>query len=228
MKKILLVEDEAGLLLTLTDRLESQKYAVDTAETGPQGLEKARNPDYDLILLDVMLPELDGFTVCKTLRGEKVNTPIIMLTAKSQLDDKVTGLKLGADDYVTKPFEVQELLARIEVQIRRGTALKGITIPESVSDNLIVNLQRGYISLDGVEQVLLAQEIKLLEFFYKNQNEVISRETLLETVWDYEGSVSTRTVDVHIARLRQKLGDTGDVPKYIQTIRGVGYKFIAP
>ncbi len=228
-KHILLIEDEEGLRMTLQDRLEAEKYAVETAGTGTEGLELAKSGRFDLIILDIMLPGIDGFSVCRQLRQAGIQSPVLMLTAKSLLQDKVTGLKLGADDYLTKPFEMEELIARAGAQLRRGEASKQAvetTVKENAS--LIIDLKRGYISNHGTEYPLLAQEIKLLDYLYRHQGEIISRESLLNSVWGYEGDISTRTVDVHIARIRQKLGDIGDVPKYIQTVRGIGYKFFAP
>ncbi|MBQ5780416.1 MAG: response regulator transcription factor [Spirochaetaceae bacterium] len=227
-KSILIVEDEVGLRNGLSDSLEAEGFEITLAENGAEGLEIARNTEFSLILLDVMLPEMDGVTVAKILREENCYTPIIMLTAKSQLDDKVTGLRSGADDYMTKPFDMEELLARIDVQIRRGEAAKKAQKVVSKKSELTVDLKRGFVVVKGEERQLYDQEIRLLDFFYKHEGEILDREQLLEAVWSYNGDPSTRTVDVHIARLRQKIGDVGDAAKYIHTIRGKGYKFTAP
>lgn len=228
-KKILLVEDEEGLRLTLGDRLVSDGYHVIEATTGSEGIKLGMNETIDLIILDLMLPEVDGFSVCKELRKSQVFTPIIILSAKCQVEDKVKGFKVGADDYITKPFEMTELLARIDVQIRHREALKAAhDIPKQQEQpQLVINLRHGYMVVKGVQTPLLAQEIKLLDYFYLHEGEVVSREKLLDEVWGYEEKVSTRTIDVHVARLRQKMQDD-EVPQYIQTVRGIGYKFIAP
>ena len=227
-KSILIVEDEFGLRTGLSDSLEAEGFEVSLAENGLDGLETARKGDFSLILLDVMLPEMDGVTVASTLRKENCLTPIIMLTAKSQLDDKVTGLRSGADDYMTKPFDMEELLARIEVQIRRGEASKKAKKVVSKNPDLTIDLKRGFVVVKGEERQLYDQEIRLLDFFFQHEGEILDREQLLEAVWSYNGDPSTRTVDVHIARLRQKIGDVGDAAKYIHTVRGKGYKFTAP
>lgn len=228
-KKILFVEDEQGLRVTLGDRLASEGFHVIEAINGTEGVEFGKNETIDVIILDLMLPEMDGFEVCKKLREANVVTPIIILSAKNQISDKVTGLQLGADDYVTKPFDANELMARIETQMRRGKIMKEAhEHPQPKTPDLIINLRRGYLIHKGKEVPLLAQEIKLLDYMYLHEGEIIPRDTLLDDVWEYEDKVNTRTIDVHVARLRQKMGDIGDSARYIQTIRGVGYKFIAP
>lgn len=225
---ILIIEDEDVINMTICDRLEAEGYTVKSLFNGKEGFETARQEDFDVILLDVMLPDMDGFTVCSRLRQENIDTPIIMLTAKCLLTDKVQGLKMGADDYLTKPFEMPELLARIEVQIRRSRMTKPVQTKNIKKSSVTVDLKRGFVTVNGNEQLLIAQEIKLLEFFYQHQGEIVSREELLKHVWGYDSeSISTRTIDVHIAKLRQKLGEK-ETPKYIQTIRGIGYRFIAP
>ncbi|MGL4987233.1 MAG: response regulator transcription factor [Treponemataceae bacterium] len=229
-KRILLIEDEAGLRLTLNDRLEAEGYCVTSADNGLEGLNLARTCKPDVIILDIMLPQMDGFTVCETLRKEENQTPIIMLTAKDQIEDKMNGFQLGANDYLSKPFDLSELVARIQVQMRNVATLNKLrsTPIKSKTSNVEIDLKHGFMIVSGKKITLIPKEIKILEFFYHNENKIISREQLLHVVWGYEGVVSTRTIDVHIARLRQKIGDTGDVPKYFQTVRGVGYKFIAP
>ncbi len=227
--KILMIEDEPGLILTVGDRLVSERYEFDSASDGISGEEKALRERYSLILLDVMLPGKDGFEICKNLRGRGNVTPILMLTAKSQVNDRVVGLKIGADDYLCKPFDMNELVARIEALIRRAEASAlAIEIPAQVSTDLAIDLKRGFITYKGQEQPLSAQEIKLLDYFYRHVDTIISREELLNSVWGYDSDITTRTIDVHVARLRQKMGDVKDIPKYIHTIRGIGYKFTPP
>lgn len=222
-KKILIIEDEEDLCFILQHRLEIENYEVKISTDGDAGLKLALSEKFDLILLDIMLPKLTGLQVCSKLRQKSVFTPIIMLTAKSQLEDKTTGLKTGADDYITKPFEMDELLTRIEVRLRDRDSY------HRLSENIKIDLDKGVIYNNDKELILLAQEIKLLKYFYEHVGEIVLRVDLLKSVWGYEtNKVNTRTVDVHIARLRQKLGDIGDSPKYISTIRGRGYKFIAP
>jgi len=221
-KKILVVEDEKGLLLTLADRLETEGYTVITAEDGNSGLNKVLHTEYDLVLLDVMLPGKDGFEIASKLRASGSTKPVIFITAKNQIDDKIQGFRTGADDYLCKPFEMKELLARIEALLRRaGTQNKK-------NHDIKIDLEHGLIFIKGKKENLLSQEIKLLQYFYEHEGEVVLRSTLLASVWGYDSNMSTRTIDVHIARLRQKLGDVNDVPKYIQTVRGKGYKFTAP
>ncbi len=220
-KKILVVEDEQGLLLTLVDRLETEGYSVTTASDGNTGLQKVLKDDFDLLLLDIMLPGKDGYEIASKLRSNGSTKPILFITAKNQLDDKIAGFKSGGDDYLCKPFEMKELLARIEAVLRRTNA-------NDKKGDIVIDMNHGIIIKKGKKEVLLSQEIKLLNYFFEHEGEVILRSTLLASVWGYDSNMSTRTIDVHIARLRQKLGDVNDVPKYIQTVRGKGYKFIAP
>ena len=223
-ERILLVEDEPGLVMTLTDRLASENYQTETAGDVQTGLARATSEHFDLILLDVMLPGGNGFDLCRDLRQQGIKTPIIMLTARGQVIDKVLGLKIGADDYVTKPFEMMELLARIEVQLRRksGAPFKA------------ENYQFGDVRVDfrraeayrGNEQVeLSAKEFKLLRYLIEHRGAALSRDELLNEVWGYDAAVTTRTVDVHVAGLRQKLEPNQRHPQFILTIHGVGYKF---
>jgi len=221
-KKILVVEDEKGLLLTLADRLETEGYTVITAEDGNIGLNKVLHTEYDLLLLDVMLPGNDGFEIASKLRASGSTNPIIFITAKNQIDDKIQGFRTGGDDYLCKPFEMKELLARIEALLRRAVT------QHQKNDDIKIDLEHGIVFIKGKKENLLSQEIKLLQYFYEHEGEVVLRSTLLASVWGYDSNMSTRTIDVHIARLRQKLGDVNDVPKYIQTVRGKGYKFTAP
>ena len=227
--RVLLVEDEPTAAQVLAKGLREQTYAVDVVGDGDAALFQVATVDYDAVILDVMLPGKDGFAVCKSLRSARVNTPILMLTARSQVDDKVTGLKFGADDYLCKPFDMAELLARIEALLRRAeAAASAIDLTEKTHGNLVIDLKRGFILYKDTEYSLSAQEIKLLDYFYRHVDTIISREELLNSVWGYDADITTRTIDVHVARLRQKMGDVKDIPKYIHTIRGIGYKFTPP
>ncbi len=227
--KVLMIEDESGLVMTVGDRLISEGYTFESSADGIEGESKALTGHYDIILLDVMLPGKDGFAVCKALRNARIQTPILMLTARTQTTDKVEGLTIGADDYVCKPFEMAELLARIEALIRRAEAAAlAIDTTEKNNGDLVIDLKRGFITYKGTECSLSAQEIKLLDYFYRHVDTIISREELLNSVWGYDSDITTRTIDVHVARLRQKMGDVKDIPKYIHTVRGIGYKFTPP
>ncbi len=222
--KVLLVEDEAGLILTLTDRLEVEGFAVKSAADGDSGLHLALAENFDLIILDVMLPRKNGYDVCRDLRQKSINTPILMLTAKGELFDKVLGLKLGADDYLTKPFEVIELLARIEALLRR--APKANNSPDTFSfGDVSIDFKCAEVSKRAQTIELSAMEFKLLQYLIENRGAVHSRNQLLDEVWGYDAMPSTRTVDVHIAWLRQKLEDNPKYPQFIQTVHGFGYKF---
>ncbi|MGH9822049.1 MAG: response regulator transcription factor [Blastocatellia bacterium] len=227
--RILLVEDEPGLLMTLSHRLEREGYKICQARDIQSASTQALNEGFDLILLDLMLPDGSGLELCQGLRNSGIVTPVIMLTARRQVLDKVIGLKLGADDYVTKPFDISELLARIEAQLRRrGAASAKPTSEEFCFGQIKVNFARGEIT-KGDDQVvaLLAQEYRLLVYLIRNRGTVLSRNTLLDEVWGYNEMVSTRTVDVHVAALRQKLEENPRKPKYIVTVHGFGYKFLA-
>jgi two-component system alkaline phosphatase synthesis response regulator PhoP len=223
--KVLLVEDEAGLVLTLTDRLESEGFTVKSAIDGESGLQAALADNFDLIILDVMLPRKNGYDVCRDLRQKSINTPVLMLTAKGETIDKVLGLKLGADDYLTKPFEVIELLARIEALLRRAPKA-AVNSPDSFNfGDVEIDFRRAEVLKKRQPVELSAMEFKLLQFLIENRGAVHSRNHLLDEVWGYDAMPSTRTVDVHIAWLRQKLEDNPKYPQYIQTVHGLGYKF---
>lgn len=223
--KILLVEDEPGLVLTLSDRLESEGYIVEVARDGETGQEKASNGSYDLILLDVMLPKKNGFDVCRDLRSQHIQTPILMLTARGQVVDKVVGLKLGADDYLTKPFEVIELLARIEALLRRSTPSVNNTPDTYNFGDIRIDFRRAEVSREGNEIELSALEFKLLQYLIEHRGIALTRDELLDEVWGYDAMPTTRTVDVHIAWLRQKLEPNPRRPQFIATVHGLGYKF---
>jgi len=225
--RILLIEDEQGLVLTLRDRLASEGYTTDSARDGNSGLTKATGAHFDLIILDVMLPGGSGFDVCRDLRQRGMTTPIIMLTARGQLIDRVLGLKIGADDYVTKPFEMAELLARVEAQLRRTRIQPLETLPATYQFGSIqVNFARAEILRDGKPIELSALEFKLLQFLIKRRGDTLSRDQMLNEVWGYDAMPSTRTVDVHVAGLRQKLEENPRHPRFILTAHGLGYKFV--
>jgi two-component system, OmpR family, alkaline phosphatase synthesis response regulator PhoP len=225
-KRILLVEDEPGLVMTLADRLGSEGYALETAGDGETGLRRAVDESFDLIVLDVMLPRKSGVDVCHELRQRGIQTPIIMLTARDQIGDKVVALKLGADDYVTKPFEMLELQARIEALLRRAPGGRSAE-PEIYSFGSIrVDLRRAEVYRDEQLVETSAREFKLLRHFIEHRGATLSRDELLNEVWGYDAMTSTRTVDVHVAWLRQKLEPNPRHPQYILTVHGLGYKFV--
>jgi two-component system alkaline phosphatase synthesis response regulator PhoP len=223
--RILLIEDEPGLVMTLTDRLVGEGYTVEAARDGESGLQRAASEAFDLLILDVMLPRKNGFDVCRDLRQRGVNTPTIMLTARGQVVDKVVGLKLGADDYLTKPFEMMELLARIEALLRRAPASLVISPDIYHFGSVRVDFRRAEVERDGGQLDLSAREFKLLCHFIEHRGEILSRDDLLNEVWGYHAMPSTRTVDVHVAWLRQKLEPNPRHPQFILTIHGLGYKF---
>ena len=224
--KVLLVEDEPGLILTLTDRLESEGFAVETAADGESGERRAISGDFDLIILDIMLPKKNGLDVCRDLRRQNVSTPILMLTARGETIDKVLGLKLGADDYLTKPFEVLELLARIEALLRRSPQKNQNNQPETYNfGSISIDFRRAEVRKDGLPVELSALEFKLLQHLIEHRGKMLSRDELLDEVWGYDATPTTRTVDVHIAWLRQKLEPNPRRPQYIITVHGLGYKF---
>ena len=223
--RILLVEDEPGLVLILTDLLQAEGYTIDTASDGISGLAKAQTTLFDLLILDVMLPGKNGMDICRELRQQGKEVPIIMLTAKSQLVDRVVGLKLGADDYLTKPFESPELLARIEALLRRAKKGDHVPIARYQFGLVDVDFDAGIVLKDGVRVSLAAKELDLLRYLIDRRGKTLAREELLEGVWEYQPGVSSRTVDVHIAWLRQKLEADPENPRYIRTVRGVGYRF---
>jgi len=225
--KILLVEDEEGLILTLTDRLVSEGFDVVSAKDGESGFDLAASQSFDLILLDVMLPKKNGNDVCRDLRQQGISTPILMLTAKGETIDKVLGLKLGADDYLTKPFEVMELLARIEALLRRAPAkLNGHSTDSFRFGDVIVDFKRATVAKEETAVELSAMEFKLLQYLIENRGLVHSRDHLLDQVWGYDAMPSTRTVDVHVAWLRRKIEPNPRRPQYILTVHGLGYKFV--
>jgi two-component system, OmpR family, alkaline phosphatase synthesis response regulator PhoP len=224
LKRILLVEDEPGLVLTLRDRLVREGYAVETTIDGESGLARAGGEAFDLVLLDVMLPKLGGFDVLKELRKRNVETPVIMLTARGQVVDKVVGLKLGADDYVTKPFEMVELLARVEAKLRRAPATPHPAEGYQFG-GIRVDFRRAEVVKEGAPLELSAREFQLLKYFIEHRGATLTRDELLNEVWGYNAMPSTRTVDVHVAWLRQKIEPNPRHPQFVLTVHGMGYKF---
>ncbi|MEP7076963.1 MAG: response regulator transcription factor [Acidobacteriota bacterium] len=225
--RILLVEDEPGLIITLTDRLRSEGFDVVSAVDGKSGYDLASAEKFDLIILDVMLPKKNGYDVARDLRQKGNSIPILMLTAKGETIDKVLGLKLGADDYLTKPFEVIELLARIEALLRRAPAhTNGASHDCFRFGEVTVDFKRAEVLRDSTAVELSAMEFKLLQYLIENRGNVHTRDHLLDAVWGYDAMPSTRTVDVHIAWIRQKLEANPRRPQFIQTVHGIGYKFV--
>jgi DNA-binding response OmpR family regulator len=226
-QKILIVEDEPDMVLGLRDNFEFEGYVVVTASDGAAGLEKARTEKPDLLILDIMMPKLSGLEVCKTLRGEGFEKPIIMLTARGQEIDKVVGLELGADDYVTKPFSIRELLARVRAILRRSDGSKRRLARYRFSD-VELDFEVYRATRAGQPLEMSPREFELLRYLIERKGDTVSRDQLLEDVWGYESYPSTRTVDTHIAKLRAKIGDSGSEPRYILTMHGSGYKFVDP
>lgn len=227
MAHILIVEDEPAMQLGLKDNLEIENYQVDVASEGETGLQKIKTGKHDLILLDVMLPKISGFDICKAARAAGIKTPIILLTARGEEIDKVLGLELGADDYITKPFSVRELLARVKAMLRRN---QGVASSSTTTLTAIGRLQidfKAFLAKDGAQEIKLShKEFELLSFLFENRNKVVSRYDILEKVWGYEEQITTRTVDNFIARLRQKVEVNADQPKVILTVHGAGYKMV--
>jgi two-component system alkaline phosphatase synthesis response regulator PhoP len=223
--RILLVEDEPGLVMTLSDLLTAEGYAVESAADGVTGLARGMNETFDLVVLDVMLPGKNGFEVCRELRQHGKDVAVLMLTAKSQLTDRVVGLKLGADDYMVKPFEPPELMARIEALLRRVKKDKRTPVLRFQFGNVDVDFEKGDARKDGAPVNLAGKELDLLRYLVDHRGKVVSRDELLEAVWEYQPGVSSRTIDVHVAWLRQKLEDNPQTPRFIHTVRGVGYRF---
>lgn len=224
-ERILIVEDEEDLLMILSDRLRNEGYSVETARDGVQGSERATGEPFDLIVLDIMLPRKNGFDVCRDLRQHGIATPILMLTARGQALDKVLGLKIGADDYVTKPFDMLELLARVEALLRRASSKPPGPGGIHQFGSTRVDLRRTEVWRDGKPVGLSAREFQLLRYFLQHRGATLSRKELLEEVWGYDGMAATRTVDVHVAGLRQKLEGDPKQPRLILTVQGLGYKF---
>jgi DNA-binding response OmpR family regulator len=225
MTKILIVEDEVSMRMGLSDNLDFEGYEVDTAENGAEGLDMIMKNSYDLVLLDVMLPKMSGFDVCKAVRSNNIATPIIMLTAKGEEIDKVLGLEIGADDYITKPFSLRELLARIKAILRRST-MENNANEAVIIGRLKLDL-KSYSAWENEEPVTLThKEFEILKYLWANKYKTISRSQLLEDVWGYDQDITTRTIDNFILKLRQKIEDSPSHPQHIMTVHGIGYKLI--
>src|SRR5215470_2214749 len=225
-RRILLVEDEPGLTLILSDVLSSEGYGIESAQDGERGLQLASSEYFDLLILDVGLPKKNGFDLLRDLRQRGNTTPSIMLTARGQVVDKILGLKLGADDYLTKPFDTGELLARIEAILRRAPSISPPNTDIYVFGDVRVDFRRAVVTRAGEPIDLPAREYQLLRFLIENREAILSRDELLDKVWGYDAMPTTRTVDVHIGLLRQKLEPTPRLPQYILTVHGLGYKFV--
>lgn len=223
--RILLVEDEASLARAVGDMLRASGYDVEVSGDGALALKAANERSYDLIVLDVMLPSMDGFHVASELRRRGNNTPILMLTARDETEDKVGGLRAGADDYLTKPFEADELLARIEALMRRSARQSGPGLRTYDFGGMRVDFTKGRLIRDEKTTDLSEQECRLLQYLVENRSDVVSRDTLLREVWGYDTVPITRTVDVHIAWLRQKIEADPKQPRFIVTVHGRGYRF---
>jgi two-component system alkaline phosphatase synthesis response regulator PhoP len=223
--RILFVEDEPGLVLTVSDLLAAEGYEVETATDGETGLSQALQGDFDAIILDVMLPKKSGFEVCRELRQAGIDSAVLMLTAKSQVMDRVSGLKLGADDYLGKPFDPEELLARIGALLRRVQKENLIAVRSFQFDDIEVDFEHAEVRKSGQPIGLAAKEMQLLRYLIDHRERVVTREEVLRKIWEYSNEVTSRTIDVHIAWLRQKLELDPANPRHIQTIRGKGYRF---
>jgi len=223
--KILVVEDEPNMVAGLRDNFEFEGYQVITARDGVEGLQRALDESPDLVVLDVMMPRMSGLEVCKQLRAKRGSIPIIMLTARGQEVDKVVGLELGADDYVTKPFSIRELLARVKAVLRRTSVVPKDQDRRSFGE-VEVDLRKCRVLRSGKAIDISSKEFELLKYFIVHSGETLSRDRLLEDVWGYDNYPSTRTVDTHLVRLRQKLEPNPDQPQYFLTVHGTGYRFV--
>jgi DNA-binding response OmpR family regulator len=223
--KILVVEDEPNMVVGLRDNFEFEGYEVITARDGVEGLQLALEESPDLVVLDVMMPRMSGLEVCKQLRAKRASLPIIMLTARGQEVDKVVGLELGADDYVTKPFSIRELLARVKAVLRRTAVIPKDQEQHSFGD-VEVDLRRCRVLKSGKALDVSSKEFELLKYFICHSGETLSRHRLLEDVWGYDHFPTTRTVDTHLVRLRQKLEPNPEEPQYFLTVHGTGYRFV--
>ena len=223
--KILVVEDEPNMVAGLRDNFEFEGYQVITARDGVEGLQRALDESPDLVVLDVMMPRMSGLEVCKQLRAKRGSIPIIMLTARGQEVDKVVGLELGADDYVTKPFSIRELLARVKAVLRRSSVVPKDQDRRSFGE-VEVDLRKCRVLKSGKAIDISSKEFELLKYFIVHSGETLSRDRLLEDVWGYDNYPTTRTVDTHLVRLRQKLEPNPDQPQYFLTVHGTGYRFV--
>jgi two-component system alkaline phosphatase synthesis response regulator PhoP len=226
--RILLVEDEENILKTIRLNLEMEGYDVIVAETGKQGLDQFRSGRFDLIILDIMLPEMDGLSLCRTIRMENKEVPVLFLTAKGSGEDKVQGLRIGADDYLTKPFHLEEFLLRVQILIRQRRRGEGVKDMDrfSFGGNEIHFATYEVIGKKGLTLTLSRREMMLLKLLVERKNEVVSRQQILDRVWGYDVYPSTRTIDNYILAFRKYFEDNPKAPRYFHSIRGVGYKFI--
>jgi len=222
---VLIIEDEPNMVLGLKDSCEYEGYEVSVARDGKEGLERASAEKHDIILLDVMLPLMSGLDVCRTLRARGIETPILMLTARGQEIDKVVGLEVGADDYVTKPFSVKELLARIRAHLRRATK-QVVEIESFTFGDVELNFKKYAARKGGRALELSAREFEILHYLIRRRGETVTRDQLLDEVWGYDSTPVTRTVDNHIARLRQKIEQDPSAPRHIITVHRLGYRFV--
>jgi DNA-binding response OmpR family regulator len=230
MKRILIVEDDAALMLGLTSVIGDEGYEPHAARTGPEGLRLAKELRPDLIVLDIMLPGMSGFEICKRVRDERIPSKVLMLTAKDEEDDKIFGFELGADDYLTKPFSLRELLARIRAMLRRDDVPAATPPAPETGDRIafgdvIVDFKRREVKRGGELQELTNREFLLLEYLIRHPGEVLTRERLLEENWGYGVHPTTRTVDNHVLRLRKHIEPDPEIPVYLKTVRGGGYLF---
>jgi DNA-binding response OmpR family regulator len=226
MKKILIIEDEQDLIKGLKINLSDEGYDVDWAVSGVEGLRRALEETPDLIILDIMLPEMNGLEVCRELRGKNISIPIIMLTAKGEEIDKVVGLEIGADDYITKPFSVRELLARIKTQLRHAER-EGDEGPKVYSfGDIEINFAQFKVRRKGEELDLTSLEMEILKYFIAHRGKVVARDDLLDKIWGYESYPTTRTIDNHILKIRKKIEEDPSHPQYILSVYGGGYRFI--
>jgi DNA-binding response OmpR family regulator len=225
VKKILIIEDDPATVAGLTDTLTEEHFEVSTVMSGKMGYEKAKEGEYDLIILDLMLPDKSGVEVCKDLRKDGVNTPILMLTGKKEEIDKVLGLEMGADDYVTKPFSLRELVARVKALLRRPQEIHPEIEEYSFSD-IEINFKKQEAKKGSLPIEFSVMEYKVMKYFIQREGEVIDRNKLLDEVWGYQNYPSTRTVDNFILNLRKKIEDDHSEPKHLLTVHGAGYKFV--
>lgn len=224
MAKVLIVEDDEAMAAALRDGFAFEGHQVQHARDGAEGLKLAAEGGPDVLILDVMLPKMNGLDVCKQLRASGNPVPIVMLTARGQEIDKVLGLKLGADDYVTKPFGFMELMARVEAVLRRASG-KTATLEGYRFGDVVVDFKKAEVRKGAGLVDLSAREFRLLQYFIEHRGEVVTRDQLLDAVWGYESTPLTRTVDMHVAKLRKKVEDSPDDPKWIVTLHRMGYKF---
>lgn len=233
MKNVLIVEDEQSILTLLKYNLEKEGYQVSTATDGKEGYDMALNQPFDMILLDLMLPGMDGMDICRELRREKNDCPIIMLTAKDSEIDKIVGLEIGADDYITKPFSPREVVARMKAILRRVEKTSSDQTEQESNDqivigDIVISPSLYTVSVKNVNQEVTPKEFELLLYLARHKGRILNREQLLQAVWNFDFTGETRIVDVHISHLREKIEDNPKKPIYLKTARGFGYKLEEP